>query len=499
MARKTLATTLLDALASLRLAVVVILALAGTCAFATFYEMKHGTPAAQRDIYMTWWFALILALLGANIFFAMVKRYPFRSHHTGFVIAHVGILILLAGSLVSLHRGLDSNMAIVEGETTDRVALLEKALHVGLPNGHTHSFPVAFEKNPPRPGREKRFEAPGSGFVMVADAYERHVTGAETFVEGTDPNPVVRFALEAPFAKEAGFLVANDPSRSHLHMGPISLALHSAQDEAAARAEAAKLESPEQVLFVMAAGSGKLFYGSGAVKGAEVERGKPLATAFPGMRLVVTEALPNASVRRSIEPAPAPANESRQQSAVRVRLEGPQGRSEPQWVLFGETVRFEGPSGSAVVAYRPPEMALPFQVTLVRFRSEKYPGSSMAATYESFVRVDDPERGTSEHHISMNNPLHYRGYIFFQSSFVEGRPMMSIFSVARAPGLPLVYLGVTLIGVGVAWMFYIKPYLAKRKAALAAAASKRELTNDASSARFDPRPAGGSEPARSGA
>ena len=115
-------------------------------------------------------------------------------------------------------------------------------------------------------------------------------------------------------------------------------------------------------------------------------------------------------------------------------------------------------------------MALPFRVTLLRFRSEKYPGSNMPATYESFVRVDDPQRGTSEHHISMNNPLHYRGYIFFQSSFVEGQPMMSIFSVARAPGLPLVYLGVTLIGVGVAWMFYIKPYLVKRKAALAAAA-----------------------------
>jgi hypothetical protein len=316
--------------------------------------------------------------------------------------------------------------------------------------------------------------------------------------EGTEPNPAIRFVLEAPFANETGFLIANDPSRSHLHMGPVSLALHAAEGEVDARTAAAKPESPEQVLFVMA-GTGRLFYSSGQVKGAEVEMGKPLATAFPGMRLVVAEAFRNATLRRSMEPAPAPASESRQQSAVRVRLEGPQGRSDPEWLLWGETLRLTSPSGSAIVAYRPPEMALPFRVTLLRFRSEKYPGSNMPATYESFVRVDDPQRGTSEHHISMNNPLHYRGYIFFQSSFVEGQPMMSIFSVARAPGLPLVYLGVTLIGVGVAWMFYIKPYLVKRKAALAAAASKRELTNDASPARLDPGPAGGSEPARSGA
>ena len=42
--------------------------------------------------------------------------------------------------------------------------------------------------------------------------------------------------------------------------------------------------------------------------------------------------------------------------------------------------------------------------------------------------------------------------------------MMSIFSVARAPGLPLVYSGVALIGIGIIWMFYVKPYLAKRQA-----------------------------------
>ena len=43
--------------------------------------------------------------------------------------------------------------------------------------------------------------------------------------------------------------------------------------------------------------------------------------------------------------------------------------------------------------------------------------------------------------------------------------MISIFSVARAPGLPLVYLGTTLIGIGIVWMFYVKPWLAKRQAA----------------------------------
>src|SRR5437667_461286 len=110
-----------DALASLRLAVVTMVTLGTACITGTFYEMNHGTPAAQRDVYRTWWFALILATLGANIFCAMMKRYPWKKHHTGFVMAHIGILTLLAGSLLSLHLGLDGNLALYEGETGGRV------------------------------------------------------------------------------------------------------------------------------------------------------------------------------------------------------------------------------------------------------------------------------------------------------------------------------------------------------------------------------------------
>src|SRR5439155_26024400 len=134
-----------DTQAAPRLEVVTMATLGTVCITCTFYEMNHETPAAQRDVYRTWWFALILATLGANIFCAMMKRYPWKKHHTGFVMAHIGILTLLAGSLVSLHFGLDGNLALYEGETGSRVALLDKALQVALPGRTYASFPVVFE------------------------------------------------------------------------------------------------------------------------------------------------------------------------------------------------------------------------------------------------------------------------------------------------------------------------------------------------------------------
>jgi hypothetical protein len=92
----------LSFLSSLRLAVVTMVTLGAVCAYATFYEMRNGTPAAQRDIYQTPWFAFILGLLGLNVFSVMVSRYPWTKHHIGFLTAHVGILLVLAGSVVSL-------------------------------------------------------------------------------------------------------------------------------------------------------------------------------------------------------------------------------------------------------------------------------------------------------------------------------------------------------------------------------------------------------------
>jgi hypothetical protein len=347
---------------SLRLAVVVMVALGVICGYATFYEMRHGTPAVQRDIYQTPWFAFLLGLLGVNVLAVMVARYPWNRHQAGFLVAHLGILAILVGSVVSLYRGLDSSMALYEGETSDRVLLLEKALHASVPGLGAHAtFPVAFEKRPPAPGREALYPVPGTDLVLVADDYAPHVVTTES---------------------------------------------------------------------------------------------------------------------QAVVPATPPADEERRHPAVHLRLEGPGVKSEPAWVPWGEEREARLGAEQATLGFHSPQASLPFRVTLLRFNNESYPGSRMAATYESTVRIEDPEHGTFETLISMNHPLHHRGYVFFQSSFVEGQPMISIFSVARAPGLPLVYLGTALLGVGTFWMFYVKPWLAKRQAARALEARRARESRD---------------------
>ncbi len=94
--------SLYQALASVYLAVVLLLSLAFVLAWATFVESWYGTEAVHFAVYDASWFAALLALLGVNVLCAAIIRFPWRRYQTGFVITHAGILGLLVGCIYSV-------------------------------------------------------------------------------------------------------------------------------------------------------------------------------------------------------------------------------------------------------------------------------------------------------------------------------------------------------------------------------------------------------------
>ncbi|MEL0096647.1 MAG: hypothetical protein VW875_12450 [Planctomycetaceae bacterium] len=100
--------------ASLKLAVVLIFAMAFALGYATFVEAAYGTPVVQYFVYQTWWFNGLNILLGVNIFCAAAIRYPWQRHQTGFVITHIGLLVLLAGAAIGRQYGIDAQIPVFE-------------------------------------------------------------------------------------------------------------------------------------------------------------------------------------------------------------------------------------------------------------------------------------------------------------------------------------------------------------------------------------------------
>ena len=101
---------------SLRLAIVLMAVLVGVLIPATCVENWYGPAAARFFIYGTAWFAALAVLLAVNVLAALVLRFPWKRRQTGFVLTHVGLLVLLLGCLLTRRRGIDAVVPIFEGQ-----------------------------------------------------------------------------------------------------------------------------------------------------------------------------------------------------------------------------------------------------------------------------------------------------------------------------------------------------------------------------------------------
>ncbi|NBY20887.1 hypothetical protein EBQ74_11755 [bacterium] len=108
---------------SLKLAVISILLLALVLTVATFVESLYGTRAVHVLVYGTPWFAGVLFLLGLNVLCAALSRFPWKKSQTGFVLTHLGIIILLIGSFVTQKFGVDATMPVTESAQENEVIL----------------------------------------------------------------------------------------------------------------------------------------------------------------------------------------------------------------------------------------------------------------------------------------------------------------------------------------------------------------------------------------
>lgn len=110
------------------------------------------------------------------------------------------------------------------------------------------------------------------------------------------------------------------------------------------------------------------------------------------------------------------------------------------------------------------ERKLPFAIELVDFRQELHPGTGIARGFESDVIVHD--NGVDwPAHIRMNEPLRYKGYTFYQASFIE-KPdgTYSVLSVVRNQGRDFPYIASALIFAGL--LIHIVLRLTQRRKAI---------------------------------
>ncbi len=139
-------------LASLKLAVLCLGSLALTLAVATKFNSAYGMNAANEYIYQTRGFALLMAFLGTNVLCAALIRYPWVKRQTGFLITHVGLLVVIGSSWWAAHTSDEGLLGMTEGNTSSQLIRSHKPeLFVKPIDPHTGK-PLGEYKIPVRPG-----------------------------------------------------------------------------------------------------------------------------------------------------------------------------------------------------------------------------------------------------------------------------------------------------------------------------------------------------------
>jgi len=94
-----------------------------------------------------------------------------------------------------------------------------------------------------------------------------------------------------------------------------------------------------------------------------------------------------------------------------------------------------------------------FDMELLDFRFLRYPGTDRPKDFSSDVNIRIPGEPVRKTRIYMNHPLSLDGNTFFQAGFDSTTETQTRLQVVSNPGSILPYIGVTLVGLGLAVQF----------------------------------------------
>lgn len=148
----------------------------------------------------------------------------------------------------------------------------------------------------------------------------------------------------------------------------------------------------------------------------------------------------------ALQTAPLRQNDEENLTGVTINIKSP--KNESAYVLLEnvpQNPRLTIDDKHYEISLRKQQKSLPFKVELLSFARETHPGTELVKSYSSRVRITDGP-AVWESTIRMNEPLRYKGYALFQSSFIQGTAgNISVLAVVKNAGRSFPYIaGLTM-------------------------------------------------------
>ncbi len=209
--------------ASLKLAVVLLAVLIIGAIAGTIYESSFDAKVARAYVYGAPWFNLWLVLLAANLTVSALSRWPWKKHHVAFLITHLGIITLLAGSLIGRIWGIEGTITLFKGDApSNRLLVDQHQLRVRDTDGIIKGYPAEFIHHPPTPQKPRDLGLLASGahlsLVGYATAVDAKLNPKAVTTGGV---PALHFTITTAMMGQhlESWLLADDPQHSSFSMG----------------------------------------------------------------------------------------------------------------------------------------------------------------------------------------------------------------------------------------------------------------------------------------
>lgn len=436
-------------ISSIKLAVIVILALGVVSAVGTIYEARYDAEYAKYMVYQSPYMYAVMILLSVNLIAVMVSRWPWKKRHIPFLCAHVGIIITLIGSVLTQRYGIDGSMVFEPHKSNRWISIPQKQIAVyssfdGSQFTTLAREDVDFLAHEPTPQDPRTYNF-GSEKLEIIDflPFALKQSSIELSDRPSD-GAAVRFSIQGPMAQFTDWIRRDGRKVSEsMNLGPAQVVLSNGKfDYMGGNILHLYTDAEKRLHYEIYTASKK------SKKTGIAKEGDVIETGWMGMTFRVLRFFPHAKEVVTFTPEERPSGTST--SAIRLRFQGLE-----HWLGVNSILRLFTDNSAYIISYGNKRLDAGFEMTLDKFTVGRYQGTNRAASYESQMNVQDLGPVT----ISMNEPLKYKGYYFYQASFEEddkGQPVASILSANYDPGRGLKYFGCLLLVFGSIWLFYSK-------------------------------------------
>ena len=440
-------------LSSLKYAVLNLVILAVLTGIGTFIESSSDAQMARLLIYDSIWMKLALASLSINVGFVLVDRWPWRKRHLSFVLAHIGILIMVVGSWLTQIQGIDGSMRLEPNKETTLISLPSKIFAVyassdGSRMKEIYNDKALFVLRPPSEKKPYTVSL-GQEKMEVVDFYP-YATESFKFKPHSNAGFAVQFLFEGERARHSDWIYRSwkrnsmDQGSSFVQkkIGQASIVLSDGKYTFTEPNELILEYKNESTLFYKLRRRGKF------VQAGELKVGDSFQTGWMDLNFRVLNFY-KAEVVSEFKKEKTQTDQT--VSALKVRYNGIE-----KWIRSNTPYYFYKDNFVYIVSYMNQMISVGDSLNLKKFNITRYPNSTQAKEYESIVQIGGDEKEVT---ISMNQPLKHKGWSFYQSGFEEdetGQVKASILAVNKDPGRYLKYFGSLLIVMGIFALFFFK-------------------------------------------